>query len=102
MKKLSCILVLLLLANIAPAFQDSKEVKVEKTFISVSGMTCMGCRGSVEKALRTAKGVTKAEVSLEKKIAYVEFTPGETTLHELEDAILAVGKGANDRKPEKK
>ena len=52
--------------------------------------------------LREAKGVTKAEVSLEKNMAYVEFTPGETTLPELEDAILAVGKGANERKPEKK
>ena len=102
MKKLSFILILLLAANFALAIQDSEEVKVEKTFISVSGMTCMGCRGSVEKALREAKGVTKAEVSLEKNMAYVEFTPGETTLPELEDAILAVGKGANERKPEKK
>ena len=102
MKKLSFILILLVATNVAFAVQDSKEVKVEKTFISVSGMTCMGCRGSVEKALRKAVGVTKAEVSLEKKMAYVEFNPKETSLPKLEDAILAVGKGANDRKPEKK
>ena len=102
MKKLSFILILLLATSVAFAVQDSKEVKVEKTFISVSGMTCMGCRGSVEKALRKAVGVTKAEVSLKKKMAYVEFNPKETSLPKLEDAILAVGKGANDRKPEKK
>jgi len=102
MKKLSFILILLLAVSFTAALQDTQEVKVEKTFISVSGMTCMGCRGSVEKALRGAKGVTKAEVSLEKKMAYVEFVPEKTTLPELEDAILAVGKGANDRKPEKK
>ena len=102
MKKLSFILILLLAASVAFAVQDSEKIKVEKTFISVSGMTCMGCRGSVEKALRKAVGVTKAEVSLEKKMAYVEFNPKETSLPKLEDAILAVGKGANDRKPEKK
>ncbi len=52
MKKLSFILILLLAASVTFAVQDSEKVKVEKTFISVSGMTCMGCRGSVEKTLR--------------------------------------------------
>jgi hypothetical protein len=75
MKKLSFILILLLATNVAFAVQDSKEVKVEKTFISVSGMTCMGCRGSVEKALRKAVGVTKAEVSLKKRWLMLNLTP---------------------------
>ena len=65
MKKLSFILILLLAANFALAIQDSEEVKVEKTFISVSGMTCMGCRGSVEKALpRLSPLVFKTQCNL--------------------------------------
>jgi len=43
-----------------------------KTY-SIEGMTCNGCRSGVERKLNELPGVTKAEVSLEEKLAKVEF-----------------------------
>ncbi|MFC1553477.1 heavy-metal-associated domain-containing protein [candidate division KSB1 bacterium] len=99
MKYTAIMIVLLMLA--LPVFaQDKQEVAVEKLFISVSGMTCDMCKGKVETGLREAAGVTKAEVGLEKGISYIEIIPGKTELKKLEDVILALGYGANDRKPD--
>lgn len=39
----------------------------------ITGMTCMGCRSSVEKALSVVPGVRKARVDLEKQEAVIEM-----------------------------
>lgn len=95
MKKLGFFILVLLLATSVIA----QEAKIEKTFISVTGMNCNMCSGKVEKALGDADGVLKAVVGLEKAIAYVEYDPAKTSLKKLESAIVAVGFGANDQKP---
>ena len=43
-----------------------------KKIVSIEGMQCMHCAGSVEKALLALSGVTAAKVSLEDKNCTVE------------------------------
>src|SRR5690606_7367004 len=45
---------------------------MEHTY-KVTGMTCMGCKSHVEKALSEIEGVTSAEVNLEKGEAVIEM-----------------------------
>ena len=40
--------------------------------VKIEGMQCNHCKMSVEKALSSLEGVTKVEVSLEKKTAIIE------------------------------
>jgi len=46
--------------------------KMKHTYI-ISGMTCNGCRTSVEKKINTVDGVINANVNLEKKEAVIEM-----------------------------
>ncbi|MFC1492342.1 heavy-metal-associated domain-containing protein [candidate division KSB1 bacterium] len=100
MRNLSIFLIILL-AFTASAIGDMPQQKqVEKTFISITGMTCGGCLNKTTDAIKAVKGVSKAEVSLEKAVAYVEYDPALTDLAKIEDVILEAGYGANDRTPE--
>lgn len=42
-----------------------------KTELTIEGMHCAGCAGSVERARRRVKGVQDVQVSLEHKLAVV-------------------------------
>ena len=53
-----------------------------ETTYSIKGMTCNGCRSSIEKTLTNLEGVTNARVSLEREEAYI------TTNRYLDIAIL--------------
>lgn len=56
--------------------------------ISIEGMHCMHCVGSVTEALKAVEGVTSVEVSLEAKNAVVE---GSATEAALKEAIEDIG-----------
>ncbi len=102
MKKLSLLLAVLFLFSTVftlGAIQEKKEVK--KAFVSVDGMSCKMCLAKVEKGLRKAAGVTKAEVSLEKKMAYIEFDEAKTSVKNIEKVITDLGYKANDEKVDK-
>ncbi len=99
MKNLSLFLVILLVSGTAFAQEKAPQQKVEKVFVSIEGMTWNGYRLKVEKGLRDAVGVTKAEVSLDKKVSYIEIDPEKTKLEKIEDVILNLGFIPNDRKP---
>jgi len=102
MKKIALFLFIAALAASSVIAQEKGQTaQIEKTFISVSGMNCDMCKAKVEKGLRGAAGVSKAEVSLDKGMAYVEFSADKTSLGKLEAVILSLGYGANDKKPEK-
>ncbi len=45
--------------------------------LGISGMTCGGCVRSVSNVLKALDGVAKAEVSLEKNNAVVDYDPGK-------------------------
>ncbi len=59
--------------------------------IPVQGMTCASCVGRVEKAIRSVKGVTAANVNLTTERAHVSFAPAETSAVAVADAIRAAG-----------
>jgi copper chaperone len=64
---------------------------METTTLKIGGMTCGGCVASVQRVLRELDGVARAEVSLEKNEAIVDFEPARVTPVELASAIEDAG-----------
>ena len=63
----------------------------------VSGMTCGGCTGSVQRALSKIDGVSRAEVSLRPGTAVVVADPDRVTVAQIEAAITVLGFPAKAR-----
>ena len=59
--------------------------------LGISGMTCGGCVRSVTNVLKALDGVTKAEVSLEKNSAVVDFDPGKVKVEQLKRSVVEAG-----------
>lgn len=59
--------------------------------MKVTGMSCGGCRASVENALRRVPGVSAVSVSLEKAEAVVEFDEGKVSAGQLRTAVEKAG-----------
>jgi len=59
--------------------------------LGISGMTCGGCVRSVTNVLKALEGVAKAEVSLEKKNAVVEYDPGKLQVEQLKRSVVEAG-----------
>ncbi|HEJ4025657.1 TPA: mercury resistance system periplasmic binding protein MerP, partial [Pseudomonas aeruginosa] len=59
--------------------------------LSVPGMTCAACPITVKKALTKVEGVTKAEVSYEKREAIVTFDDAKTSAQALTKATEDAG-----------
>ncbi len=65
--------------------------------LDISGMTCGGCTGSVQRALSKLDGVSHAEVSLGPGIATVVTDPARITPAQIESAITRLGYPAKAR-----
>ena len=63
----------------------------------VSGMTCGGCTGSVQRALSKLDGVSHAEVTLSPGVATVVADPARVTSAQIESAIGQLGYPAKAR-----
>jgi copper chaperone len=63
----------------------------------VSGMTCGGCTGSVQRALSKIDGVSQAEVTLSPGVATVVADPTRVTAAQIESAIAHLGYPARAR-----
>ena len=63
----------------------------------VSGMTCGGCIGSVQRALNKLDGVSHAEVTLSPGVATVAVDPARVTPAQIESAISQLGYPAKAR-----
>ncbi len=85
----------LLTAGVALAKDVTTEIKV-------SGMTCGACAGGLQKTLERQKGVSRAEVSYEKRLATIVYDNAQTSEKELRDAINKTGFKAEPAKQEKK
>ena len=59
--------------------------------IGVDGMTCSGCVASVKRVLEEIEGVSKADVSLEKRQATVEYDEQQVEQAQLRSAIEDAG-----------
>ncbi|MCK9381122.1 MAG: copper ion binding protein [Sulfuritalea sp.] len=64
---------------------------METTLITVGGMSCGGCVKSITGVLMALDGVAKAEVSLEKGEAAVEFDAAKVNRAQLAQAIEDAG-----------
>ena len=64
---------------------------MEKVTLGISGMTCGGCVRSVTNVLTALDGVTKADVSLEKRNAVVDFDPGKVGVEQLKRSVVEAG-----------
>lgn len=63
----------------------------------VSGMTCGGCTGSVQRTLGKLDGVSHAEVTLHPGVATVVTDPARITSAQIESAIAQLGYPAKAR-----
>jgi copper chaperone CopZ len=63
----------------------------------VSGMSCGGCTGSVQRALSKLDGITHAEVTLSPGMATVVVDPTKVTPTQIESAISRLGYPARAR-----
>ena len=61
--------------------------------LNVTGMTCGGCVGTIEAALKAVPGVANATVSLEQHEATVQFSEGQTSQEQLQLAVEKAGYG---------
>jgi copper chaperone len=59
--------------------------------LGISGMTCGGCVRSVTNVLKALDGVAKADVSLEKRSAVVDYDPGKVALEQLKRSVVEAG-----------
>jgi len=84
MKKLFASLVLA--AVVAPVWAATQTV-----ILSVPGMTCAACPFTVKKALSKVEGVSKADVSYEKREAVVTFDDAKTNVQKLTKATENAG-----------
>jgi Cu+-exporting ATPase len=66
----------------------------ETCTIPVSGMTCAGCSGRVQRALEQAPGVSAANVNLMTGSATIDYDPLTTTPERLVEAVRETGYGA--------
>jgi copper chaperone len=64
---------------------------METTILKVKGMSCGGCVKSVTGVLTALPGVAKADVSLEKGEARVEYDQGRVTREQMAGAIEDAG-----------
>ncbi len=64
---------------------------METTVIPISGMTCMGCVGSVKRVLGALPGVGSAEVTLTPGQAVVSYDPAKASLQAIKNAISDAG-----------
>ena len=59
--------------------------------LGISGMTCGGCVRSVTNVLKALDGVAKADVSLEKNNAVVDYDPGKVGIDQLTRSVVEAG-----------
>jgi mercuric ion binding protein len=76
----------LIAAFAVPAWAGTQTVT-----LSVPGMTCAACPLTVKQALTKVQGVSKTDVSYEKKQAVVRFDDTRTTVQALTKATADAG-----------
>ena len=59
--------------------------------LTISGMTCGGCVDSVSRVLNALDGVVKADVSLDKHHAVVDYDAAKLDLDQLKRVIEEAG-----------
>jgi Cu+-exporting ATPase len=63
----------------------------QKTVIRISGMHCVACAQTIEKALKHEAGITSASVNFATEKAVVEYDPAEVSLERIGEVIREAG-----------
>lgn len=74
-------------AGTASAIIRSSVIALDTVTLHVEGMTCGGCTLATRKVLERLDGVTKADVSYEKKSAVVTYDPAKVTVAQMVAAV---------------
>lgn len=64
---------------------------MEKITLTVKGMTCMGCVGSVKKVLEPIPGVTNVDVTLENGEVVITYDPSMAGADQFRNAVNDAG-----------
>ncbi|MBN2110031.1 MAG: heavy-metal-associated domain-containing protein [Methanosarcinaceae archaeon] len=59
--------------------------------LKIEGMMCEHCRATVDKAIRSVKGVQEVSVDLQEEQARVVYDPGSTDLDTIISAVAEAG-----------
>lgn len=70
---------------------------MDTLIFDVSGMTCGGCTGGVQRMLNKLDGISHAEVTLNPGVATVVADPDRVTSRQIESAITHLGYPAKAR-----
>ncbi len=82
---------LLCIVALTTAFAATAWAGTQTVTLSVPGMTCAACPLTVKQALSRVQGVTKTDVSYEKKQAVVTFDDAKTSIQALTKATGDAG-----------
>jgi len=66
---------------------------MQTEILKITGMSCGGCVGTIEAALKAVTGVANAKVSLANHEATVQFSERQTSHEQLQSAIQEAGYG---------
>jgi Cu+-exporting ATPase len=73
----------------------NRKRNVRSLILSIDGMTCSSCQGTIENTLNDLEGVIEATVVLATNTAYIEYVPNDImTTQFLIDSIEDIGFGA--------
>lgn len=96
MKKILLVMLFALLAFSADSF--AKNVKEAKL---TANMTCGTCKGKIEKALNTEKGVLKSSADVASKTVTVSYDADVTNESTIKGSIAKLGYTVDEVKPAK-
>ena len=80
----------------APVAETAAETAAARLSLPVTGMTCAGCAGRVERALAAAKGVEAASVNLALERAELRYDPALTDPGALAEVVRGAGYGVRE------
>ncbi len=70
---------------------DTNNLDLQRVELSLLGLHCAGCAGTVEKALAAVPGVTRADANFATKRAAVVYDPHHTSVEKLREVIRREG-----------
>ena len=68
---------------------------LEKVNLKLRGMSCAACASSIEQAIRTIPGVSECSVNFAAERAVVNYDSSQTSIQEIQDAVVEAGYSAN-------
>lgn len=92
MKSILFIAVSILLLSTSLPDLKADVVSEKKTVkIKCEEMTCIGCKNSITKAVKSLKGIEKIDIDLETKIITITYEESKTNPEEILYAVIGSG-----------